>query len=56
MSNKEEINILRNELNNSIETNEDYKIIYDLSVRLDKLIALYYKEEKMAKIKKNWFF
>ncbi len=45
MSNKKEINILRDKLNESIEENKDYEIIYDLSVKLDKLIASYYKDE-----------
>ncbi len=45
MSNKEKINNLREKLNESIENNEDYSIIYDLSIQLDKLIADYYKEK-----------
>lgn len=44
MSNKEKINNLREELNESIEKNKDYSIILDLSVKLDKLIAEYYEE------------
>ena len=43
MSNKEKINNLREELNNSIAKNQDYSIIYDISVKLDKLIAEYYE-------------
>ena len=43
MSNKEKINNLREELNESITHNEDYSIIYDISVKLDKLIAEYYE-------------
>ena len=43
MSNKEKINNLREELNNSIAENRDYSIIYDISVKLDKLIAEYYE-------------
>ena len=35
---------LRDELNKSIEKGEDYSIIYQLSIDLDKLIAEYYKE------------
>ncbi len=49
MSNKEEINILRDKLNESIEENQDYEIIYDLSVKLDKLIASYYEDENIIK-------
>ena len=47
MSNKEEINILRDKLNESIEKNKDYEIIYDLSVKLDKLIASYYEGKEI---------
>ena len=45
MSNKEQINNLREKLNESIENNENYSIIYNLSVQLDELIADYYKEK-----------
>ena len=47
MLKKEEINVLRRKLNKSIENNDDYSIIYDLSIRLDKLIAEYYRNEKI---------
>ncbi len=47
MSNKEEINILRKKLNESIENNEDYSKIYDLSVQLDKLIEKYYEKNSI---------
>ena len=46
MSNKEKINSLREELNESILKNEDYSKIYKLSVELDKFIAKYYEESK----------
>ncbi len=36
----------RDELNKSIENNDDYDKIYKLSVELDELIAKYYMEEK----------
>ena len=39
----DEICKLRDELNKSIEEGKDYSIIYDLSVKLDQLIAEYYK-------------
>ena len=39
----DEICKLRDELNKSIEDGKEYSIIYDLSVKLDKLIAEYYK-------------
>lgn len=38
----DEICKLREKLNKSIETNEDYEIIYQLSIELDKLIEEYY--------------
>ena len=39
----DEIWKLRDELNKAIEEGKDYSIIYDLSVKLDKLIADFYK-------------
>lgn len=39
----DEICKLRDELNKSIEEGKDYDIIYDLSVKLDELIAEFYK-------------
>ena len=44
MSNKEKINDLREELNESILKNENYSKIYNLSVKLDDLIAEYYNK------------
>lgn len=41
----EKICELREKLNNSILEGQDYKIIYQLSVDLDELIAQYYKEQ-----------
>ena len=41
---KMEIDTLRKKLNKSIEKNEDYSVIYNLSIQLDDLIAKYYKE------------
>ena len=40
----DEICKLRDELNKSIEENQDYEVIYELSVKLDKLIAKYYRK------------
>ena len=40
----EEICNLREKLNESIISGEDYSIIYKLSVELDELIAKYYSE------------
>ena len=39
----DEICNLRNELNKSIEQGEDYEKIYELSVKLDKLIVSFYQ-------------
>lgn len=36
---------LREELNNSIITGQDYSITYELSIALDELIAEYYRIE-----------
>ena len=36
---------LREELNNSILTGQDYSITYELSIELDELIAEYYRIE-----------
>lgn len=40
----DEICKLRDKLNKSIENDEDYSIIYQISIELDELIAKYYKE------------
>ena len=45
---EEEIKKLREKLNQSIEHDEKYEIIYKLSIELDELIAKYYI--KQAKI------
>lgn len=51
----DEICKLRDKLNNSIETGQDYSIIYQLSIELDELIAEYYriqeKEDKKIQVK-----
>ena len=39
----DEICQLRDKLHESIETGEDYSIIYQISVELDELIAEYYR-------------
>lgn len=39
-----EIDNLRKKLNECIEKNEEYSVIYKLSTQLDELIAKYYKE------------
>ena len=44
----EEICKLRNKLNESIVTGQDYSIIYQLSIELDELIAEYYRRNKKA--------
>lgn len=50
----DEICILRDKLNKSIEEGKDYKETYKLSVELDGLIAKYYKELKSNKKKLAW--
>lgn len=47
----EEICKLRDKLNNSIVTGEDYSVIYKLSVELDELIAKYYRKNENGKKK-----
>lgn len=46
-----EINELREKLNKAILKNEDYKIIYNISMQLDELIARYYRESKVKAVK-----
>lgn len=48
----EEICKLREELNQSIITGQDYTITYKLSVELDELIAKYYRGEYNKKQEK----
>lgn len=43
----DEICKLRNKLNESIVSGEDYSIVYQLSIELDELIAEYYRENKV---------
>ncbi len=45
----DEICKLRDRLNKSIEQDEDYEVIYQLSVELDELIAKHYKDLKSNK-------
>lgn len=42
-----EINELREKLNGAILKNEDYSIIYKISIELDELIAKYYRNSKI---------
>ncbi len=42
----DEICKLRNRLNESIVSGEDYNIVYQLSIELDELIAEYYRMSK----------
>ena len=43
---EEEIRKIRDKLNKSIKDDENYEIIYNLSIELDKLIIKYYKKQK----------
>lgn len=45
----DEICKLRDKLNDSIVTGQDYSVTYKLSVELDELIAQFYKTELKAK-------
>ncbi len=47
----DEICKIRDKLNKSIERGDDYSVTYDLSVKLDELIAQYYEELKNTKKK-----
>lgn len=49
----DEICKLREKLNESIITGQDYMIIYNLSIKLDELIAEYYKDLKEIKDTKD---
>ena len=42
----DEICKLREKLNNSIISGEDYNIVYQISIELDELIAEYYRRSK----------
>ncbi|QUH26779.1 aspartyl-phosphate phosphatase Spo0E family protein [Serpentinicella alkaliphila] len=46
---KNEIIKLRKQLNDCINKEMDYSIIYDLSVQLDQLISAYYKSAEGKK-------
>ncbi len=45
----DEICDLRNKLNKSIISGDDYKVTYELSIQLDELIAKYYRKNKIKK-------
>ena len=49
----DEICKLREKLNESIITGQDYKITYKLSIELDELIAEYYRRKKNIENKKE---
>ena len=49
----DEICKLRDELNNSIITGQDYEVIYKLSVELDELIARYYTKKALQTIREK---
>ena len=46
----DEICKLRDKLNNSIETGQDYSVTYKLSIELDELIAQFYKNKLREKV------
>ena len=45
----DELCYLRNKLNKSIISGDDYKVTYELSIQLDELIAKYYRKNKIKK-------
>lgn len=45
----DEICKLRDKLNKSIENEEDFSVIYKISVELDELIAQFYREKNQEK-------
>ena len=52
----DEICKLREELNESIITGQDYSITYRLSIELDELIAKYYRVVQSPKEKSSVYF
>lgn len=44
----DEICKLRDKLNESIASGQDYSIVYQLSIELDELIAEYYRQNSKA--------
>lgn len=49
----DEICKLREKLNDSIISGQDYAIIYQISIELDELIAKYYQNAAPEKVYKN---
>jgi len=49
----DEICKLRDELNKSIITGQDYEVIYKLSVELDELISKYYTQQALKNIREK---
>ena len=49
----DEICKLREKLNESIITGQDYMVTYKLSIELDELIAEYYRRSKMIEKQKE---
>lgn len=49
----DEICKLRDELNKSIITGQDYEVIYGLSVELDNLISKYYTKQSIQNIREK---
>ena len=50
----EEINILKEKLENQIEKNDSYDRIYETSVMIDELLVSYYKEFENSKKDLNY--
>lgn len=49
----DEICKLRDRLNESIVSGEDYNVVYQLSIELDELIAKYYRKKTNVEKNKN---
>jgi len=49
----DEICELRDKLNQSIITGQDYEVIYKLSVELDELISKYYTKKALQNIREK---
>lgn len=50
---KTQLNILRKELYNLLGTNATFQEIYDVSIKIDDLIVVYYREQDLLVIPKE---
>lgn len=47
---KTQLNVLRKELYNLLGTNATFQEVYEISIKIDALIVVYYKEQKFETI------